>query len=193
MKLADFDFRIWVGGFAIANGEVWNGGYIDDSYMKKNQFNKVMAMGLVKFYDKNKEKLDDIEFFTFYNNVGFNHGVSNDIEIELWSGFCDKFGKKIYEGDIVCFKNRGKYNDDRDEVLAKHIKEKCLKKTFLTQIFFKNEGGGYCIKRQTKRGHTKYFSLFDMSFYLNFTLEVVGNIHENADLLEYLSDEEEQE
>lgn len=193
MKLEEFDFRVWVGGFAIANGEVWNGGYIDDSYMKKNQFNKVMAMGLVKFYDKNKEKLDDIEFFTFYNNVGFNHGVSNDIEIELWSGFCDKFGKKIYDGDIVCFKNRGKYNDDRDEVLAKHIKEKCLKKTFLTQIFFKNEGGGYCIKRQTKRGHTKYFSLFDMSFYLNFTLEVVGNIHENADLLEYLSDEEEQE
>lgn len=191
MKLEEFDFRVWVGGFAIANGEVWNGGYIDDSYMKKNQFNKVMAMGLVKFYDKNKEKLDDIEFFTFYNNVGFNHGVSNDIEIELWSGFCDKFGKKIYDGDIVCFKNRGKYNDDRDEVLAKHIKEKCLKKTFLTQIFFKNEEGGYCIKRQTKRGHTKYFSLFDMSFYLNFTLEVVGNIHENADLLEYLSDEEE--
>ena len=91
--------------------------------------------------------------------------------------------QKIYEGDIVCFKNRGKYNDDRDEVLAKHIKEKSLKKTFLAQIFFKNEGGGYCIKRQTKRGHTKYFSLFDMSFYLDFRLKVVGNIHENADLL----------
>ena len=91
--------------------------------------------------------------------------------------------QKIYEGDIVCFKNRGKYNDDRDEVLAKHIKEKSLKKTFLAQIFFKNEGGGYCIKRQTKRGHTKYFSLFDMSFYLDFRLKVVGNIHENAELL----------
>ena len=106
-----------------------------------------------------------------------------NIEIELWSGLCDKNGKKIYEGDIVCFKNRGKYNDDRDEVLAKHIKEKCLKKIFLTQVFFKNEGGGYCIKRQTKRGHTKYFSLFDMSFYLNFRLEVIGNIHENPTLL----------
>lgn len=188
MKLEDFDFRVWVGGFAIANGEVWNGGYIDDSYMKKNQFNKVIAMGLVKFYDKNKEKLDDIEFFTFYNNVGFNHGVSNDIEIELWSGFYDKNGKKIYEGDIVCFKNRGKYNDDRDEVLAKHIKEKCLKKTFLAQIFFKNVGGGYCIEREVKRGKKylgkRYFSLFDMSFYLNFRLEVIGNIHENPALLQ---------
>uniref|UniRef100_UPI001F1E1F72 YopX family protein n=1 Tax=Helicobacter bilis TaxID=37372 RepID=UPI001F1E1F72 len=123
---------------------------------------------------------DEIVFDRAYN-VPID---DESVEIELWSGLCDKKGKRIYEGDIVCFKNRGKYNDDRDEVLAKHIKEKCLKKTFLTQIFFKNEGGGYCIKRQTKRGRTKYFSLFDMSFYLNFRLEVVGNIHENADLLE---------
>ena len=110
-----------------------------------------------------------------------------NIEIELWSGLCDKNGKKIYEGDIVCFKNRGKYNDDRDEVLAKHIKEKCLKKTFLAQIFFKNVGGGYCIEREVKRGKKylgkRYFSLFDMSFYLNFRLEVIGNIHENPTLL----------
>ncbi|MBR2495165.1 YopX family protein [Helicobacter sp.] len=102
--------------------------------------------------------------------------------IELWSGFRDKFGTKIYEGDIVCFKNRDEYNDDRDEVLAKHIKEKCLKKTFLAQIFFKNVGGGYCIERETKKGK-KYFSLFDMFFYHGLTFEVVGNIHENADLL----------
>ena len=54
-------------------------------------------MEMRKFYDKNKEKLDDIEFFTFYNNVGFNHGVSNDKEIELWNGFqMDCKGKKIY-------------------------------------------------------------------------------------------------
>ena len=169
MKLEDFDF--------VTTYE----------NMSACKFNKVIAMGLVKFYDKNKEKLDDIEFFTFYNNVGFNHGVSNDIEIELWSGFYDSKGTKIYEGDIVCFKNRGKYNDDRDEVLAKHIKEKCLKKTFLAQIFFKNVGGGYCIEREVKRGKKylgkRYFSLFDMSFYLNFRLEVIGNIHENPTLL----------
>ena len=113
---------------------------------------------------------------------------NDDLVLELWCGMIDKNGKKIYEGDIVCFKNRGKYNDDRDEVLAKHIKEKCLKKTFLAQIFFKNVGGGYCIEREAKRGKKylgkRYFSLFDMFHYFDFKLEVVGNIHENADLLD---------
>lgn len=185
MKLQDFDFRVWIDSFYIKNGIAKNvGKYINEAYMKQKKIN--IAMGLVKFYDKDKEKIDDVDFFTYYlwnGKSGFNHGVSDDITIELWSGFYDSKKQKIYEGDIVCFKNRGKYNDDRDEVLAKHIKEKSLKKTFLAQIFFKNEGGGYCIKRQTKRGHTKYFSLFDMFFYLDFRLEVVGNIHENADLL----------
>ena len=149
------------------------------------------CVGIVKWFenflgetqDFNKNEFFGFQFFNRHESGCGGFNATENAEIELWTGIRDKNGKKIYEGDIVCFKNRGKYNDDRDEVLAKHIKEKCLKKTFLTQIFFKNEGGGYGIKRQTKRGHTKYFSLFDMSFYLNFRLEVVGNIHENADLL----------
>lgn len=170
MKLKDFDFRVWVGGFAIANGKVWNGGYIDDSYMKKNQFNKVIAMGLVKFYDKNKEKLDDIEFFTFYNNVGFNHGVSNDIEIELWSGFYDCKGTKIYEGDIV------KYNSNTrplvvvfekntfyivDTSIEKHLQVDCGTRL---QGIYENRSNGYTNQKLE-------------------CLEVLGNIHENAELL----------
>lgn len=177
MQLKDFDFRIW---------DTENRKYVNENYAKNYH-----CVGIAKWFENFLGETQDFnknEFFgfQFFNRDkgdcgGFN--TTENAEIELWTGIRDKNGKKIYEGDIVCFKNRGKYNDDRDEVLAKHIKEKCLKKTFLTQIFFKNEGGGYCIKRQTKRGHTKYFSLFDMSFYLNFRLEVVGNIHENADLL----------
>ncbi len=163
MQLKDFDFRIW-------NKDEETLTYASKEWKLNIGFsNPQQDYGMC-----------ESELHAYYDGEPM---CPSDCEIELWSGLCDKNGKKIYEGDIVCFKNRGKYNDDRDEVLAKHIKEKCLKKTFLTQVFFKNEGGGYCIKRQTKRGHTKYFSLFDMSFYLNFRLEVVGNIHENADLL----------
>ena len=167
MKLADLDFRIW--------------DKTKEAFLKQEPTlirldnERVIAGRISRFYANTADIAD-----MFIGN-------GNDLEIELWSGFYDKNGKKIYEGDIVCFKNRGKYNDDRDEVLAKHIKEKCLKKTFLAQIFFKNVGGGYCIEREVKRGKKylgkRYFSLFDMSFYLNFRLEVVGNIHENATLL----------
>ena len=170
MKLEEFGFRVWVGGFAIANGEVWNGGYIDDSYMKKNQFNKVMAMGLVKFYDKNKEKLDDVEFFTFYNNVGFNHGVSDDIEIELWSGFCDKFGTKIYEGDIVKYRSNTKPLVAVLERSAFYIVDISIEEDLQVdcamhlQSLYENRDKGYTNQKLE-------------------CLEVLGNIHENVDLL----------
>ena len=167
MKLKDLDFRIWDKGEETLTyaSKDWKLGI---SFSNPQQDNGEVESVLHAYYDGEPM-------------------CPSDCEIELWSGFHDKNGKKIYEGDIVCFKNRGKYNDDRDEVLAKHIKEKCLKKTFLAQIFFKNVGGGYCIEREVKRGKKylgkRYFSLFDMFHHLDFTLEVVGNIHENAELL----------
>ncbi len=183
MKLADFDFRIW------DNREQC---YLNENYLENSPF---QAMGLVKAHKSSffGHNFDKVALFSAGEDkecgFGWNSGDDDDsYELELWTGMKDKNGKKIYEGDIVCFKNRDKYNDDRDEVLAKHIKEKCLKKTFLAQIFFKNVGGGYCIEREAKKGKKylgkRYFSLFDMSFYLNFRLEVVGNIHENLALLQ---------
>lgn len=162
MQLKDFDFRVWVGGFAIANGEVWNGGYIDDSYMKENQSNKVMAMGLVRFYDKNKEKLDDIEFFTFYNNVGFNHGVSNDIEIELWSGFHDCKGKKIYENDII---------QTTEEIGVVEYNR-----------------GTFWVRQENIEPYRLNVAIFEE--FMNYgKVEVIGNIHENAKLLKRIKNE----
>lgn len=56
MKLEDFDFRVWVGGFAIANGKVWNGGYIDDSYMKKKPIQQSNSNGISKVLRQKQRK-----------------------------------------------------------------------------------------------------------------------------------------
>ncbi|BDB64100.1 hypothetical protein T36_0547 [Helicobacter cinaedi] len=161
MKLKDFDFRIW-----------------DKGEETLTYASKDWKLG-INFCNPQQDKWEvESELHAYYDGEPM---CPSDCEIELWSGLYDIKGTKLYEGDIVCFKNRGKYNDDRDEVLAKHIKEKCLKKTFLAQIFFKNVGGGYCIEREVKRGKKylgkRYFSLFDMLHYFDFKLEVVGNIH----------------
>lgn len=77
----------------------------------------------------------------------FNDPLYKDCEVELWSGFHDKNGTKIYEGDIVKYQNA--------------IIPIITREDFPTEVYR--------------------------------VCEVIGNIHENADLLEYLSDEEEQE
>lgn len=77
-----------------------------------------------------------------------------NIEIELWSGLCDKKGERIYEGDIV--KNR-----NLDTLL-------CLFDKHNLRFVFK-----YINRKE-----------YDICYTAMDILEVLGNIHENADLLE---------
>lgn len=76
-----------------------------------------------------------------------------DCEIELWSGICDKNGEKIFEGDIV--KNR-----DLDTLL-------CLYDSHNLRFVFK-----YINRKE-----------YDICYTAMDILEVIGNIHENAELL----------
>ncbi|EAK1469099.1 hypothetical protein F1Q05_01445 [Campylobacter jejuni] len=86
-------------------------------------------------------------------------GNGNDLEIELWTGIYDKNGKKIYEGDIV--------------------KTKSLYDYFLAKISIHKEGTFYF---EGKNGD--YIgSLIYLVEDEGYTIETIGNIHENPELL----------
>ncbi|EMT7342497.1 YopX family protein [Campylobacter coli] len=84
-----------------------------------------------------------------------------NLEIELWTGFYDKNGKKIYEGDILYY-----------------FKDCSEGEVFKYQVLFK-EGAFYLF--ESYDGFVDDEDLiaeFDLK-----ELQVMGNIHENKELL----------
>ena len=80
----------------------------------------------------------------------------NDCEVELWTGLHDKNNQKIYEGDIVSF-----------------IKGKAFVRYFLTEskfAFCVEQGGMFFLIEELRKLNASEY-------------EVVGNIHENSELL----------
>ena len=95
---------------------------------------------------------------------------SDDLVLELWSGFYDSKGAKIYEGDIVKYDSRTKplvAVFDRstfyivDTSIEKHLQVDCGTRL---QGIYDNRSNGYTNQKLE-------------------CLEVLGNIHENAELL----------
>ena len=94
----------------------------------------------------------------------------DSMELELWSGFYDSKGAKIYEGDIVKYDSRTKplvavlerstfYIIDTS--IEKHLQVDCGTRL---QGIYENGNNGYTNNKLE-------------------CLEVLGNIHENVDLL----------
>nr|MCR6775063.1 YopX family protein [Campylobacter lari] len=102
--------------------------------------------------------------------------MGKDVEIELWTGLRDKNGKKIYEGDIVRYFEceilviKFRYGvfmacPDYDEFLKKFEYDKNdegVKENWLEM--------SYKLYRQARNGVCN-------------RLEIIGNIHENTELL----------
>ncbi|HED9782925.1 TPA: hypothetical protein R6R13_000285 [Campylobacter jejuni] len=144
MKLKDFDFRIW------DNTEKR---YLNEIELHK--YDKSPVEAGATFTETNR--INEVEFVK----------NKNDLEIELFTGYYDYKGNKIYIGDIIeCLVFT---NEKNSEIFYEII---CFDMELGLCSKLSNGDGGY---------------LFDLRRYKNNkTIEdvyVVGNIHENKELL----------
>ncbi|EJB5772044.1 hypothetical protein R3F90_000684 [Campylobacter coli] len=144
MKLKDFDFRIW------DNTEKR---YLNEIELHKYDKSPVEAGATFTETDR----INEVEFVK----------NKNDLEIELFTGYYDYKGNKIYIGDIIeCLVFT---NEKNSEIFYEII---CFDMELGLCSKLSNGDGGY---------------LFDLRRHKNNkTIEdvyVVGNIHENAELL----------
>lgn len=126
-----------------------------------------------RIWDSNTNKFIEL---AISDNIRAIPRKSDDLVLELWSGFYDSKGAKIYEGDIV------KYDSRTNPLVA----------VFERSTF-------YIVDTSIKKDlqvdcGTRLQGIYDngSSGYTNQKLEcvqVLGNIHENADLLKELKNE----
>ncbi|HEF9755644.1 TPA: hypothetical protein SB222_001210 [Campylobacter coli] len=145
MKLKDFDFRIWDGRKYVNN--IKGGVYIHKEDTDVKCLNRNQDCYNYEF------ELDDLD--------------NSNLEIELFTGYYDDKGNKIYIGDIIeCLVFT---NEKNSEIFYEII---CFDMELGLCSKLSNGDGGY---------------LFDLRRHKNNkTIEdvyVVGNIHENKELL----------
>ena len=150
MKLADFDFRIWDKGekSLIYASKDWK---LSIGFSNPQQDNGETKSVLHAYYDSQPQCPDDCE-------------------IELWSGFYDSRGIKIYEGDIVRFYLSNKKLAVILSESSFHIIYPDEKTPLATQIDYGERLQNIYRGNNYKGNKIK-------------SVEVLGNIHENAELL----------
>ncbi|EAI4211116.1 hypothetical protein AWV11_07680 [Campylobacter coli] len=144
MKLKDFDFRIW------DNTEKR---YLNEIELHK--YDKSPVEAGITFTET--DRINEVEFVK----------NKNDLEIELFTGYYDYKGNKIYIGDIIeCLVFTNEKNSE----------------IFYEIICFDMELG-LCSKLSNGDGGCLFDLLRDKNNKTIKDVYVVGNIHENKELL----------
>ncbi|EAI7289880.1 hypothetical protein CLN41_06450 [Campylobacter coli] len=144
MKLKDFDFRIW------DNTEKR---YLNEIELHK--YDKSPVEAGITFTET--DRINEVEFVK----------NKNDLEIELFTGYYDYKGNKIYIGDIIeCLVFTNEKNSE----------------IFYEIICFDMELG-LCSKLSNGDGGNLFDLLRDKNNKTIKDVYVVGNIHENKELL----------
>ncbi|ELZ1683491.1 hypothetical protein SUS99_000216 [Campylobacter jejuni] len=97
-------------------------------------------------------------------------GNGNDLEIELWTGYFDKNENKIYENDII-------KNELLEEIY--YITRDNTYKMFKIIIYDKD-----CNENLYRKKNPADINLLKM-LVSDKNMSVIGNIHENPELLKY--------
>ncbi|EOI0397151.1 YopX family protein [Campylobacter jejuni] len=148
MKLQDFDFRIW--------------DKTKEEFLKKEPTlikldnERVIAGRISRFYANTADITDMLI------------GNDSDLEIELWTGYFDKNGNKIYENDII-------KNESLEEIY--YITRDNTYKMFKIIIYDKD-----CNENLYRKKNPADINLLKM-LVSDKNMSVIGNIHENKELL----------
>lgn len=113
--------------------------------------------------DEKGNEVEDCYASCFSSFLPYDEEDENEeFIVEQCTGLKDKNGRLIYEGDVV--KRHSKYSEEEKDVIL--------------QVEWNCKGGRYITT--DKKHDNWFFSMFEYEY------EILGNIHENPELLEEL-------